>query len=94
MAVYNNQSCHCKSLKDIDKIMITAKNNNKCSESYSWKPSSSSGVRVPSLVFFVAKNDWQETDFLMGSRFGDLLLDNFSCFPSIENVGLSSGFSL
>ena len=30
----------------------------KCSKSYSWKPSSSlSGVRVPSLVLLMAKND-------------------------------------
>lgn len=88
MAVDNNQSCHCESFKN----MITAKKKNKkYSKSHSWKPSS--GVRVPSLVLFATENDWQDTDFLKGS-FGDLLLDNFNCFPSIEKVGLNSGFSL
>jgi len=45
-------------------------------------------------VILLDKNEWQELDLRMGMSFGDFLEENLSCFPSIENAGLSSGFSL
>jgi len=44
-------------------------------------------------VILLDKNEWQELDLHMGMSLGDLE-ENLSCFPSIENAGLSSGFSL
>ena len=45
-------------------------------------------------VILFDKNEWQELDLRMGKSLGDCLEENLSCVPSIENAGLSSGFSL